>query len=114
MTKKSNNETGFSLINTGILKNKRKKGKTQLQYSVHIAITEEMKDFLVLQEKNGKDKGEFIRELLKKEIELAKDKVEDVERLFGFTSIFGSHRIITGLSQEKDDLLPEYEREKGL
>lgn len=77
MTKKSNNETGFSLINVGVLKNKRKKGKTQLQYSVHIAITEEMKDFLVLQEKSGKDKGEFMRDLLKKEIEITKDKVQD-------------------------------------
>lgn len=114
MTKKSNNETGFSLINTGILKNKRKKGKTQLQYSVHIAITEEMKDFLVLQEKNGKDKGEFMRELLSTEIKLAKNKVEDVERLFGIASIDFPHRIITDLSHENDDLLPEYEREKGL
>lgn len=89
MTKKSNNETGFSLINVGVLKNKRKKGKTQLQYSVHIAITEEMKDFLVLQEKSGKDKGEFMRDLLKKEIEITKDKVEDVERLFGILVLRG-------------------------
>ena len=64
MTKQSKHESGFSIINSRALKNPNKV-KTNLLYSIHIGITQEMKDFLVAEcERQDIDRGEFLRKMI--------------------------------------------------
>lgn len=77
MTRKSNNETGFSKINKAPLKSGKERPSNRLEYSIHLAITQEMKDFLVYQAELGYDKGEVLRNLLQKEMQDKADLTED-------------------------------------